>query len=70
MGEAIYLGNIESKSNDMGTWSVDDGKLCRQWEQWSGGRQECLIVTKEDDKLYAYDVHVDMIEEISLTAQE
>lgn len=70
IGEAIYLGNIESKSNDMGTWSVEDGKLCRQWEQWSGGRQECLIVTKEGDKLYAYDIHVDMIEEISFTDQE
>ena len=70
IGQAISLGNIESKSNDMGTWSVEDGKLCRQWEQWSGGRQECLVVTKEGDKLYAYDVHVDMIEEIWLTDQE
>ena len=70
IGEAIFLGNIERKSKDTGTWYVEDGKLCRQWGKWSGGRLECLVVTKEGDQLYAYDLHVDMIEEISFADEE
>lgn len=68
-GEAEFLGKVEHKLKDTGTWFVEDGKLCRQWKQWSGGRSECFTVTKDGDKLYAYDVHVDIIEEIYLTEE-
>jgi hypothetical protein len=70
IGEAISLGNIERKSKDTGTWSLEDGKLCRQWRQWSGGRLECLEVTKKNNQLYAYDVHMDIIEDVSLANEK
>ena len=68
--EATLLHLIERVPSDIGTWTVEEGKLCRQWEHWSGGRRECLVVTKEGNTLRAYDVHGDVIELIILVEQE
>ena len=57
-------------SNDVGTWTMEDDKLCRKWERWLGGRHECLIVAKRDNTLRAYDEHGDMIEMITLTEDD
>jgi hypothetical protein len=66
---AVRLGNIERAQNDVGTWTVEDGKLCRQWEHWLGGRNECLIVTKDGNTLRAYDVHGNDIEVLEIIDQ-
>ncbi len=68
--EAVHQDNFERTQMDVGTWSVEEGKLCRQWEHWLGGRRECFIVTRERNTLRAYDVHGDAVEEIFLTNQE
>ena len=67
--EAVRLGSIERAPSDVGTWTVEDGKLCRQWKNWLGGRLECLIVTKEGNTLRAYDNHGNAIEVIDLIDQ-
>ena len=68
--EATSLHDIERIPTDVGTWTVEEGKLCRQWEHWSGGRRECLVVTKDGNTLRAYDVHGDVIELIILVEQQ
>ena len=60
---------IENAKADNGTWSVSDDKLCRQWQQWLGGRHECLVVIKVGSKLRAYDIHGDVIEMIDLVGK-
>lgn len=68
-GEAVVLHNIERVRTDTGTWAVQDGYLCRQWQRWSGGRRECLMVYKDGKTLRAYDIHGDVIELITLSEQ-
>ncbi len=63
---ATLLHIIEITRTDSGTWTVSDNKLCRQWRHWLGGRRECLIVTKDDQTIHAYDVHGDQIETLTL----
>ena len=63
---ATLLHIIEITPADSGTWAVSDNKLCRQWRHWSGGRWECLIVTKDDHTIHAYDAHGDQIEKLRL----
>ncbi len=63
---ATLLHIIEIRRADFGTWTVSDNKLCRQWRYWSGGRRECLVVTKDDQTLHAYDAHGDRIETLTL----
>ena len=40
---STYQKGAENAREDNGTWSVSDDKLCRQWQQWLGGRHECLV---------------------------
>ena len=67
---ATSVGINEWVRTDEGTWSTESGKLCRQWQHWSGGRRECLSVTKDGDTLRAYDTHGDVLELIVLLNQE
>lgn len=64
--ESTQLNQIERIHADVGTWTVENGRLCRQWQHWSGGRRECLLATRERDTIRAYDVHGDVIELITL----
>lgn len=68
-GTATHQKGIENATADNGTWAVSDDKLCRQWQQWLGGRHECLIVTKDGSRLRAYDIHGDIIEMIDLVGK-
>ncbi len=64
--DATFLNTIEIAPEDSGTWKVLDNKLCRQWQHWLGGRRECLVVTKDDQTIHAYDAHGDQIEILTL----
>lgn len=66
---STYQKGNENATEDNGTWSVSDDKLCRQWQQWLGGRHECLVVTKDGSRLRAYDIHGDIIEMIDLVGK-
>ena len=63
---ATILHIIEITPADSGTWIVSDNKLCRQWRHWMGNRRECLVVTKDDQTIRAYDIHGDQIETLML----
>lgn len=63
---ATILHIIEIIPADSGTWIVSDNKLCRQWRHWMGHRRECLVVTKDDQTIRAYDIHGDQIETLML----
>ena len=65
-GEADTVNNIERRKTSIGKWSVQDGKLCRQWDNWMGGRHECLLVYKDGNILRGYDSHGDDIETLFL----
>lgn len=67
---ATSLNDIERIQKDEGTWTVENGKLCRQWQRWSGGRHECLLVTQDENILRGYDEHGDVIEFINLLNQK
>ncbi len=66
---STYQKGNENAREDNGTWSVSDDKLCRQWQQWLGGRHECLVVTRDGSTLRAYDFHGDIIEMIDLVGK-
>lgn len=37
---------------DVGTWDIaSDGRYCRSWNVWDGGRRRCFTVHRADDRL-------------------
>ncbi len=49
------LAGRDNEYTDKGRWWVEDGRYCRQWTKWDGGRKSCATVVMEGKRLKFFD---------------
>ena len=47
-GGQLY-GAVSADEGDLGTWAIEDGRVCRAWTTWDHGRRRCWTVSRDGD---------------------
>jgi hypothetical protein len=40
---------------DLGTWAIEDGRVCRRWTTWDRELRRCYVIAREGDR-YVFDI--------------
>ena len=54
-GSMTGVAGWQDQHRDEGRWEVEDGRYCRRWNEWNGGRKVCRVLFKRGTEIEAYD---------------